>query len=143
MADFTDIRQALAARAATVAGIREATADLLSGVGELPAVKVTHVSEARTTERGPGYELRDLTVKGVLLCAKAADIGRAQATVEDLCELLTVAHRTTVLLGLAGYVQDSSLESWSLVETSFGGLDLPGADLTYRVVIREAVTRTA
>ena len=143
MADFTDIRQALAARGATVDGIRQGTADDISDVAMVPAVKVSHVERAETTERGAGYELRRLRIRGLLLCPKAADTGRAEAEVERLCELLTVAHRSGILLGLAGYVQDSALESWTFVTAAIGGMELPAADLTYMVVIREAVTRSA
>lgn len=143
MADWSVIRAAIAAKAANVAGINEGTSTSLTGIGELPSIKVTHVEKVDMTDRGAGYEYREGTVRGELICAKPGTIGDAQQSVESLCELLTIEFRTGVQLGYAGTVQDCALTAWEMATITYGATEYPGASLTWLVRVRENVTRAA
>lgn len=140
--DWAAVRAALASLAAGASGIREATSTNLTVVTITPCVKVTHVSESQTTDRGMGYEFRTSTVRGHLLVAQVSDVGRAIASVEEMAENLVVAHRTGVKLGIQ-QVQDSYLESWEAGSYTYNGIEYAGAGLVYKVLTRENVTRTA
>ena len=147
MADWTGIRAAIAATAAAVSGIEEGTSTDLSNVVLTPCVKITHVESAIIDDsgggRGAGFEARLATIRGELVVAKTADIGRAMPNVETYCEDLTVAYRTGLQLGYTGVVQDSWLDSWEAGDLEYGGVTYAGASLTFKVKVRENVTRTA
>lgn len=150
MADWTAIRVAIAALC-KVPGIRESTATATAGVGMLPGIKITHVESLSITDyygtggRGAGFEARMAKISGELLLPKPGSVGSAMSALEPYMEALYVAFRTGFHLGspLNNYVQDCWLDSADAGEFQYGGIGYPGAKLTFYVVIRESVTRTA
>lgn len=144
MADWTLTRQNIAAKAGNVAGIEFASADDIGSALEDPAVLVTHTGNIQTLERGPGYELRRADIKGLLALSRSPSVGQAGASADGLIELLFIEFRSGIQLGQAGIVQDSWLESAEEEsDITIGGVEYIGYRLTWPVVVRENVTRTA
>ena len=147
MADWNAVRVALAAQAATAAGIREATATKLSVIGMLPSVKVENVTSIEINDarggRGAGFESRIARIAGKLLVANSADVGRTLADTEGYVELLFAAARTGLRLGMAGTVEDSWLAIARIGPQEFGDQTFHGADLEWVVKVIESVTRTS
>lgn len=142
MASWTDIRAAIAAKCDAVPGIREGTSTSLSGVSVTPCVKVTHVGDVRMTDRGAGYERRTANIRGHLLIARTADVGRAIDDVETYAEAITVAFRDGYKLGQATIIEDCFLASWEAGSYEYAGVDYAGASLTWEVRVRENISRS-
>lgn len=141
-ANWAGIKAALATTAANTSGIAQASSTELQGVPDTPCVLITHVESVTQTDRGAGYRSREAVIKGLLLCGSPGDIGDAVAVVEAQCELLQDAYETGVLLGYAGTVQDSYLDSWIPGPQTYAKADWLGADLTFKVTVRENLART-
>lgn len=147
MADWSAVRSAIASLC-KVSGIKESTSTATQGVGQLPAVKITHVESLSISDyygtggRGAGFEARMAKISGELLLNKPGTVGAAMINLEPYMEALYVAFRTGFHLGLS-YVQDCWLDSVDAGQFSYGGADYPGAKLTFFVVVRESVTRVA
>jgi hypothetical protein len=147
VADWAGIRAAIAAQMAQVSGVRESTATALSVVGMLPSVKVEAVTSIEIYDarggRGAGFEYRLARVAGKLLVPSSADVGRTQTTTEAIVEAMFVRARTGLLLGYAGIVEDSWLDTARIGPQDYGGQTLHGADLEWVVKVMESVERTA
>ena len=142
MADWHAVRAAIATKLGAVSGVESASADSIDNAPSTPAVLITNVSTLDMTARGPGCEYREADINGLLLVARTADTGTAMQTAEDLAEAITVAMRTDVQLGYVGIVQDSYVRLMQLGEVTVGGIAYVGASMTFRVAVRENVTRT-
>ncbi len=127
-----------------LAGVNFASADDISSAFDDPAVLVTHTGTITIDERGPGYELRQAQIKGVLVVAKSPLTGAAATLADTLIESLFVEFRTGILLGQSGTVQDSWLENAEEdSDIMVSGVEYVGYRLTWSVVVRENVTRSA
>jgi len=144
MADWHVIRQNIATKAGSVSGINFASADAVDSALDEPVVLVQNTGSVSILERGPGYELRRAEVVGVLAVSRAALIGSAAEEADDLVELLFAEFRTGIQLGFTGVVQDSWLDSAEAdSDITVGGVEYIGYRLTWPVVVRENVTRSA
>jgi hypothetical protein len=143
MADVHAIRAAIAAKA-LVTGVNAASADELDSALDEPVVLVTHTTSFELAERGLGYELRKLEISGELAVSRAALLGTAAQEADDIVERLFVAFRTGILLSMATIVQDSWLaRAEQAADITIGGVEYVGYRLTWSVIVKENVTRTA
>lgn len=147
MADWQGIRQAIATQMGAASSVVESSADEAQGVGSVPTVRVTHVDmleiDGDAGGRGAAFEARRATIKGVLLVDQSGAVAPSLAVVDDVVEDLFAAARTGLKLGYGTVVRDSWLETAQVGYVTFGGVEWVGAELTWIVVVREAVTRTA
>lgn len=143
MADWYGIRTAIATKLGAVSGIESSSAVDIDDAVITPAVVITNVTGIDMVDRGAGYEYREADVNGLLMVARTSDTGTAMETAEQLAEAITVAMRSGVQLGYTGVVQDSYLRLVRLGEVSVSGSAYVGGTLTFRVAVRENVTRTA
>lgn len=143
MADWHGIRQALATKCAAIAGINQATADAIEGAPDTPAIFVLNIANLDMTDRGHGYESRDADINALLVLTRSPGLGTATEQADDLMELIDVAFRTGINLGYPAIVQDAYRASASEdSEITIGGVEYIGYRMTFRVRVRENVTRS-
>ena len=131
---------ALAAQAATVTGIAEATSTELDGIGSLPSVKVQRLDGLVVDEDGRIASVVDYltgTVSGLLVLAYPGKASVPRITGSDLVAGLFRAARQGVKLGQPNVVIDSWLQSAQWDDLMQIGDGLPGYHLTWVVQIKE------
>lgn len=143
MADWYGIRTAIASNLSGVSGIRRSTADILDNVSMLPEIHVTNITNLDMVDRGAGYEYVEADINGDLYVAQSSTLGRAMADVEPYLEGIRVRLRRGVQLGYTTVVQDSFLRQAEVGNMEIGDETYIGAKLSFRVCVRENITRTA
>jgi hypothetical protein len=143
MADWHLTRQNIATKCASVTGINFASADDIDSALDEPAVLVTNTGSINILDRGPGFELRRTDIRGLLVLSRSELNGPAAERADDLLELLFAEFREGILLGQEGTVQDSWLDSADSELITVAGVEYVGYRLTWPVVVRENVTRSA
>ena len=143
MADWSAIKAAIATQCGYVSGIKHSSSTNLDSAPVTPAVIITHVSSLDATDRGLGYEYREVEVAGVLVVSTSAGTGTAMSTADGLVESIFTEFRNGTLLGYPGTVQDSYLKTATADEIEVGSIKYEGYRLRFYVAVRESVTRYA
>jgi hypothetical protein len=139
------IRDALAAKLAAsagcaTAGLRRALADVDSPLAELPEMRVLNPSGYELTGRPTAWqESYRLTIPAELVAGRPGGERRSDPAIADIARAVQVEFQTGVKLGLATYVDECVLASWSDGLQEYAYTDLPGARFTFQVDVTETL----
>jgi hypothetical protein len=140
--DFLTIAAALATKGGAISNVRKATSEVPDDIAETPMLVVYppngDVSEPMS------QEVVMSTFPATLYLPRPASTARALVSTYPFINSFLVAWRTGRTLGLAGYVQDSWIQSWALDDfADMGDVEYIGVHFLFGVKTRENVSRSA
>lgn len=141
MIDINAICDGIAAKYATLTGLRGASADDYDNVPATPWALVLSPL-ADQIERPPSNELWGMQVDTVVLGDITPGWPRAYRNLRAYVPLVLNAFQDGFRLGLPGYVQDSFVIRAAEDRLNIAGGDYPCFRFTHRILIRYQVTRS-